>query len=375
MNAFWILIFVFFLFYIAGAGPQAFVGTTLLLSPFAKELLGYDIPTPLFFLISGVVMGAINNNASSPLLKEIFEISTLFLAYAASYEFTNSLKKNPFSFIKKHVLIEFIIVPLPFALYFLLMKISPLKSFTLSLLFLSISPITSMILLYETKLDKKLRERIEGGIIVRDGVLILLFTLLSHFAFFESKDASLGIIYAILIAPFLGGFLVLGNKIGKKTTYLFLPLAIVISILLEMYFNVSSIFLVFLTGFWESMFMRKGGSSSAAIELGKMLYPFVYTYTGQLIFGFTLNVVIMGFILLLLKVGVEYLQSIFSGCKFKKIDVSVKVPMAGLSFNHLLLFKEGISAYLFSLLAFVLIASEFLAPLFMTTFRNIKKKI
>lgn len=375
MNILFFLPLVFVLFYIAGGGEEAFLGTTLLLLPFAKRLLRYGVSTPLFFLLSGVLMGIIHNNTSSLLIKDVFEISTLFLVYVASYEFTSALKRNPFNKIKKKVFIEFIIVPLPFLLYFLFLHVTFLKSLVLSLLFLSISPITSMILLYENPINREIREMIEGNIVVRDGVLILVFTFLSHFVLYENHTAFWGIVYSIFIGPFLGYFLVLGKRKEKKATYLFLPVSIVISILLEMYFDIPSVFLMVFAGFWERIFTSYSYGHKEAVEVGKVLYPFVYTYTGQLVIGFTLNVVIMGIILLLFKLGIEYIQTMFSKCRFKKVDVSVKIPMAGLSLKHLLLFKGSIPEYMFSLIAFVLIGSEFLAPLMMTTLKNPDEKV
>ncbi len=375
MSIFWILPFVFVLFYLAGSGPQAFIGTTFLLVPFAKEFLSYGISTPLFFLLSGVLMGAIRNNTSSLLLKEVFEISTLFLAYAASYEFTSALKKHSLAIISKRVLAEFVIVPLPFVVYFLLLGLDLTFALVLSLLFLSISPITSMILLYESPIEKKLRETIEGGIIFRDGLQILLLIVAAHFVFRGAEDASRGLVKAIFIAPFLGLFLATGNTLSRKGTYLFLPVAIVIAILLEMYLHISSIFLMIFAGFWERVSERKARPAFRVIDMGKILYPFVYTYTGQLMVTFSISVFLAGFVALSIKVLSEYTAAVISKCHLKKVDISVKIPMAGLSLHHLIYFKDSIAPFIFSIIAFVLIASEFLAPLLLSSLKNVKEKI
>ena len=375
MSIFVLLPFVFLLFYLAGAGAEAFIGATFLLVPFAKEALSFGISTPLFFLLSGVVMGTIKNNTSSLLLREVFEISTLFLAYAASYEFTSALKKHPLSLISRRVLIEFIVVPLPFVIFFSLIGLNLITSFVLSLLFLSISPITSMILLYETPIEENFRESIEGGIIIRDGLQILLLIVVAHFAFHGTEGASEGLVMALLIAPLIGGFLAIGNNIGKRGTYLFLPVGIVLALLLEMYFGISSVFLMVFAGFWERIFIRKSHSTFTVIEMGKILYPFIYTYTGQLIITFSLSAFVIGSLALMIKLLSEYFAAILSKCKLKKVDISVKVPMAGLSLHHLLFFKSEITDFVFSLVAFVLIASEFLAPLLLSSLRNVKEKI
>ena len=363
---------IFSVYYAAGGGASAFIGTTLLIVPFAREFLRKGIPTPLFFLISGAIMGIISRNTNIELVKDIFEVSTLFLAYAAGYEFTSSIRKTRLLKVLFGVLIEFLtVVIVMFPVFYLFFSTSFFIALTLSLLFLSISPITSMILIMETNKGEDIKRVQEAEIIVRDIIQILILISISHFTI--QKVGVNGIFLALLISPFLGFFLTLGDKI-KRVDYLFLPLMIVISIALEIQLHIPSVFTVIFAAVWEQLLSRQN-SAYRVVDVGGILYPFIYVYTGELIISFGFSVYLYGAGILLVKIFAEYLSVAFRKVKMPLKHIALRVPMAGLSLHHIILFKTSISGFLFSVITLALVLSEFFAPLLSLISRNMYKKV
>ncbi len=363
---------VFGLYYIAGGEASAFIGVTLLLVPFAREFLKKGVPTPLFYLISGFVMGLIYRNAELPLVKDIFEVSTLFLAYAASFEFVQALKRLRVSELAYGISVEFISVVLFMLLaFYILFSVPFFISFALSLIFLSISPITSMILILEAGTNEELRKKLEAEVILRDLMQVLILLGISHFGI--KKIGFEGVALSLLISPVLGFFLYIGDRI-KKGSYLLVPLVIVIAIILEIRFHIPSVFTVIFSAVSEQVFIRES-KPQKVIEVGKMLYPFIYVYTGELIISYGFTIYLYAFLLLTIKVVSEYIAVSIRKVNVPFKHIAVRMPMAGLSLHHIIIFREVIPGYLVSIVTLALVLSEFLAPLFSLISRAVYKEV
>ena len=363
---------VFGLYYIAGGEASAFIGVTLILVPFAREFLKKGVPTPLFYLISGFVLGLIYNNAGLPLVKDIFEVSTLFLAYAASFEFVQALKRLRVSELAYGIGVEFISVILfMLPVFYIFFSVPFFIAFALSLIFLSISPITSMILIMEAKAKEEIRKKQEAEIILRDLVQVLILLGISHFGI--KKIGIEGVGWSLLISPVLGFFLYIGDRI-KKGSYLLVPLVIVIAIILEIRFHIPSVFTVIFSAVSEQVFIKES-KPQRIIVVGKMLYPFIYVYTGELIISYGFSVYLYAFLLLITKAVSEYVAVTIRKVKMPLKHIAVRMPMAGLSLHHIIIFSEIIPGYLVSIITLALVLSEFLAPLFSLISRAVYKEV
>ena len=229
-----------------------------------------------------------------------------------------------------------------------------------------------MILIHEAmSKESELKSFQEAGIILRDILQVLLLITLAHFTVHGAVLNN--ILLSLIFSPFLGLFLVAGYRV-KRGTYLFVPLMIVIAIVLEIEVSAPAVFTVIFAGVWERLLVRQS-VSHRVVDIGKILYPFIYVYTGELIIPFAFTTYLLGAGILLFKAVGEYIAITLKKGKMPLHQLSFRIPMAGLSLHHLLFLKDTFPIHLFSIVTVAFVTSEFLAPMLAFVSKNIYKKV
>ncbi len=358
------IILLFLLFYLTGSTEFSLIAIVLLSIPLASKFKKL-IPTPAFYILIGFVVGIFRTYTDSILLKDLFDIATLFLAFSAGSELTNKIGENNIKNVVKYALpSSFLIVVVFFAVMLFFIK-NIAADLAVATLFLAISPITVYILMQEFKIGERNRDFGEANVIVRDIIQILAFSILIIFTP-GTAGISFTLPISILAGVIAAFFLVLLLKFKAEYSFLYMIFIFTLALFATKFLRIEPFVASLIMGMGYS-FIYKGNRRESAVEKGShMLYPFLYVYIGIIFMHVPYIFMVLGLILLAIKLFTEFLTHKLFYTPQRLSIYALLIPVAGASLPHLFIIKRYISTGIFDALLCAIILSELTGPFILT---------